>query len=185
MIISGRLRTQYADRGVYNNKMQSVLMLAGSIFLPLVGGGIGGITTAKAIPNWYAGLRKPSWNPPSWLFGPVWTALYISMGVSAWLVWQKVGFTSPTTWLWVYLAQLGFNFTWSYLFFGIKRIDLAMIDIIAMWISIAATIATFWTISPLAAALLIPYLAWVSFASFLNFTILKLNPIPSPDQSVS
>ena len=150
-----------------------MLMLILSLLLAFSAAAIGGLSTAKAIPTWYATLKKPAWNPPNWLFGPVWTLLYTLMAVSAWLVWQRAGITGC---LFIYLLQLGLNTAWSLLFFGLHRPDWAFLEIIALWLAILATILTFWPISPLAAILLIPYLAWVSFASVLNATIARLNP---------
>lgn len=122
--------------------------------------------------EWYAGLNKPSWNPPNWLFGPVWTALYLSMGVSAWLVWQT-GRGRPA--LALFLIQLVLNALWTPVFFGLKQPGAAFAVILAMWCAIAATLGAFWRQSSTAAALLVPYLAWVTFAGALNFTIWQLN----------
>lgn len=124
---------------------------------------------------WYAGLTKPSWNPPSWLFGPVWTALYLMMGVSAWMVWKSTGATGIRHALMLFLLQLALNAAWSWLFFGLERPDLALVDIAILWLAIAATIWAFWGIERWAGMLMIPYLAWVSFATCLNFAIWKLN----------
>jgi tryptophan-rich sensory protein len=128
--------------------------------------------------GWYAELNKPSWNPPSWLFGPVWTTLYVMMGVSAWLVWRKGGWKSMKGPLSLFVFQWVLNAIWTPLFFGIHRPDLAFFEIILLWAAIVATIVVFWKISRVASILLLPYLLWVSFASFLNFTIWKLNPGP-------
>jgi len=125
--------------------------------------------------EWYAGLEKPPWNPPDHVFAPVWTALYILMGVSAWIVWKegrKAGRGLPMT---VFTGQLALNALWSFLFFGIRRPDLAFIEIIALWLSICATIILFWKVRRSAGIILLPYLAWVSFASALNFQLWRLN----------
>jgi translocator protein len=124
---------------------------------------------------WYQELAKPSWTPPGWLFAPVWTILYGMMAVAAWLVWRPRGFAGAPTALSLFLVQLVLNTTWSWLFFGLQRPGLAMIDIAALWIAIASTAAAFWGPSRVAALLLIPYLAWVSFAAALNFSIWRLN----------
>ena len=160
--------------------MGSAFALFIAIAIPLAIGAVGGISTANAIPNWYSTLTKPSWNPPNWLFGPVWTLLYVLMGVAAWIVWRKVGFVGSPGWWIADGIQLFLNFWWSILFFGKKQIGWALVEIIAMWVSIVATISVFWQIDPLAAKLLVPYIAWVSFATFLNFTIWRLNRSPSP-----
>ena len=121
--------------------------------------------------EWYANLAKPDWTPPGWLFGPAWTILYILMAVAAWMVWQRVGWTRP---LWLWLAQLALNAAWSPIFFGAKQPGWAFAEIIALWLAIAATIATFMKVNRRAAWLLIPYLAWVSFATVLNCAIWRL-----------
>ena len=125
--------------------------------------------------EWYAAIMKPSWNPPNWIFGPVWTLLYILMGISAWLVWKKAGFAGAGPALGLFIGQLALNALWSYLFFGMHRIDLALMEIVVLWLAILAIMVLFWRVHVTAGALFIPYLAWVSFASFLNFTLWRLN----------
>lgn len=125
--------------------------------------------------NWYEQLNKPSWNPPGWVFGPVWTTLYLLMGIAAWLVWKRAGFRGARTTLIVFAIQLLLNAAWSPLFFGAKRPDLALIDIVLLWLAIAATLVCFWRVRPVAAMLLAPYLAWVSFALILNFALWQMN----------
>jgi translocator protein len=125
---------------------------------------------------WYETLRKPSWRPPNWLFGPAWTLLFLMIAVSGWLVWRAAGITGAAMPLVVYAIHLGVNAAWSWLFFGRRRMDLALADVILLWLLIALMIALFAPISSTAAWLLVPYLAWVSFAAFLNFTMLRLNP---------
>lgn len=122
--------------------------------------------------EWYQGLEKPSWNPPSWVFGPVWTLLYILMGIAVWLVWKERGFS---TGVYLFIAQLVLNAVWSWLFFGLNRPDLAFYEIIVLWLLILLTMIVFWRARPAAGALFIPYLLWVSFASVLNHTLWKLN----------
>ncbi len=123
---------------------------------------------------WYAGLRKPSWNPPNWIFGPVWTLLYILMAVAAWLVWENGG-AANTGALALFLVQLILNAVWTWLFFGLHRPGLAAAEIVLLWLAILATTLGFWTVQPLAGLLLVPYLLWVSFAAILNFTVWRLN----------
>jgi tryptophan-rich sensory protein len=125
--------------------------------------------------DWYASLSKPSWNPPNWIFGPVWTALYLMMGVSAWLVWRKVGFKGGAVPLAAWAIQLGLNAAWSWLFFGLHRPDLAFTEIVVLWLAIVATTVLFWRVNTGAGLLLTPYLAWVTFASVLNWTLWQLN----------
>jgi translocator protein len=126
--------------------------------------------------EWYASLNKPSWNPPSWLFGPVWSTLYVMMAVSAWLVWRQGGFIRQRWPLSIFLVQLVLNAAWSPLFFGLKQPGVAFAEIIVLWLAIAWTIAVFWRVHRVAAWLLVPYLAWVSFAAVLNGTLWHLNP---------
>jgi len=125
--------------------------------------------------QWYTTIAKPSWTPPGYIFGPVWTLLYILMGVAAWLVWKEHGFGAAKTALWFFIIQLILNGLWSVLFFGWHRPGWAFIDIFALWIMIVATMVAFWRHSTVAGVLFIPYLAWVSFASALNFSIWHLN----------
>jgi tryptophan-rich sensory protein len=126
--------------------------------------------------QWYAGLNKPSWNPPGWVFGPVWSLLYAMMAVSAWLVWQRGGFAAQRRPLGLFMVQLALNALWTPLFFGLRQPGLAFAEIILLWVAIAATIFAFWPVSRAAAWLLTPYLAWVSFAAVLNGTLWRLNP---------
>lgn len=127
--------------------------------------------------EWYRGLAKPSWNPPDWAFAPAWAVLYIMIAVSGWMVWREAGFAGATLPLAVYGVQLLFNAGWSAVFFGLKRPDLAFVEVVGLWLSILATIIVFLPISTTAGLLLLPYLAWVSFAATLNFTIWRLNPV--------
>lgn len=126
--------------------------------------------------EWYAGLRKPAWNPPNWIFGPVWTALYAMMAAAAWLVWRRGGFVAQRRPLALFLAQLVLNAAWTPLFFGLRRPALAFADILLLWLAIAATTLAFRRVQPLAAMLLVPYLGWVTFAAALNFALWRLNP---------
>ena len=126
--------------------------------------------------EWYATLKKPSWNPPGWIFGPVWSALYTMMAVSAWLVWKRGGFVAQRRPLALFLAQLVLNAAWTPLFFGLHRPGIAFAEIVLLWLAIATTLTAFRPVSGVAAWLLAPYLAWVSFAAALNFTLWRLNP---------
>ena len=131
---------------------------------------LGSIATVSSVKTWYlTDLIKPSWNPPSWLFGPVWTTLFLFMGIALYLVWTK---KNNLFWFW---TQLILNVIWSFLFFGLRSPMLAFYEIIILWVAILMTIIRFWSYNKAAGILLIPYLAWVSFASFLNFTIASLN----------
>ncbi len=126
--------------------------------------------------TWYAGLRKPAWNPPSWLFAPVWTLLYAMMAVAAWLVWRETGLSRE---IGLFVLQLVLNALWSWLFFGLHRPGLALADVLALWLAILATHVAFDHVRPLAGWLLLPYLAWVTFAAALNAALWRLNRGPS------
>ena len=141
----------------------------------LAAGGIGSVFTVHAIPTWYATLLKPSWNPPGWVFGPVWTALYLLMGVAAWLVWRAVGWPAARRALLLFAAQLVLNTAWSPIFFGLRSPGWALVDIVVLWAAVVATLGAFRRIRPVAGVLLIPYLVWVTFASALNWSIWRLN----------
>src|SRR5690606_25126476 len=136
---------------------------------------IGGLATQRA-PDFYATLSRPSWAPPSWLFGPVWSALYTLMAVAAWLVWKEDGFAAARGALWLFGVQLAFNALWSWLFFGCQLGTLARIEIVLLLVLIALTIVAFWRVRPLAGVLLVPYLLWVVFATALTFSIVQRNP---------
>lgn len=135
----------------------------------------GAALTNLSVGDWYATLVKPSWNPPNWIFGPVWTILYIGMAIAAWLVWRKQGLAGARLPLLLFALQLFFNAAWSALFFGLRDPGLALIDIGLLWLTILATMIAFRRVSPWAAALLAPYLAWVSFATALNGAIWSAN----------
>lgn len=146
----------------------SLLPFIAAVFVTALSG-------AKYSPgSWYEELNKPSWQPPNWVFPIAWTILFIMIAISGWLIWREVGaITLPLV---VYGIQLVLNYMWSWLFFGKKRMDLALFEVGLLWLSIVAMIVLFYPISETAALLLLPYLAWVSFAAFLNFTMLRLNP---------
>lgn len=164
-------------------RARDLIALAASIAVPLALGAAGGIVTARALPDWYAALTKPAWNPPGWVFGPVWTVLYTIMGIAAWLVWrrgravegspdERAGVRAA---LRIYGAQLAMNAIWTPVFFGVQRLDAALVVILALLVAIGETIRRFRRVSPAAAVLLLPYLAWVAFATVLNWSIWRLN----------
>jgi translocator protein len=124
---------------------------------------------------WYQALQQPAWEPPDWLFSPVWTLLYTLMGVAAWLVWRARGFAGAGGALGLFGVQLALNVAWSWLFFAMQRPDLAFAEIVVLWAAILATLVAFWRIRPLAGALLVPYLLWVTYAAALNLAIWRLN----------
>lgn len=152
-----------------------ILGLFGWMALAFVTAGIGAAASVSA-GTFYAELARPAWAPPAWLFGPVWTILYAMMGVAVWLVWLRSGLAGGKSALALFVIQLIANALWSWLFFTWRLGGLAFLEILILWCLIAATIAAFWRIRKPAAALMIPYLAWVTFASVLNFTIWRMNP---------
>jgi translocator protein len=131
------------------------------------------VFTESNIAGWYAGLVKPSFNPPNWVFAPVWTALYVLMAVAAWRAWRKAGIMSVA--LTLYFLQLTFNFAWSLIFFAQHQIAIALADIVVLLISVAATAISFFRADRWAGLMLLPYLAWISFATLLNYEIWRLN----------
>ena len=149
--------------------------LAGWLAASFVAGGIGAVASASA-GAFYGSPSQPSLAPPAWLFGPVWSVLYILIGVAAWLVWRKHGFSGAAAALRLFGIQLVANALWTWLFFVWHLGALSLAEIILLWLLIAATISAFWQLHRLAALMLVPYLAWVSFASALTFSIWRLNP---------
>lgn len=146
-----------------------------SIVLPVVVGAIGGLFTADAVPDWFNSLNKPWFSPPNWLFGPVWTALYLLMGISLYIIWKQPGSKARNTAILVFMLQLVLNFGWTFLFFYFQQIGYALVEIIVLWISILIMIVLFYRIKPIAAYINIPYLLWVSFASLLTAAYYSLN----------
>jgi tryptophan-rich sensory protein len=146
-----------------------------SILLPLSIGAVAGMFTARAIPEWYATLNQPSFNPPNWVFGPVWTTLYIIMGISFFLIWKLEAGKERNQAIVIFLVQLLLNFGWSFCFFYFKMIGLALIEIVLLWSTIVLMLVRFYKLKPLAAYLNIPYLLWVSFATALNAAYFFLN----------
>ena len=155
-----------------NNNLKFII----SILLPMIIGGISGSFTSASINTWYVTLNKPWFNPPNWIFGPVWTLLYLMMGIAFYMIWKSEAVNAvKQTAVILFAAQLLVNFLWSLIFFYLKQPGWAMLDIILMWILIVATIFSFGKISSTAAWLMLPYICWVSFAMILNFYLWKLN----------
>jgi len=153
-----------------------VLKLLASLAVVLAAGGIGSLATTNAIPTWYRSLAKPSFNPPDWLFGPAWTLLYLLMAVAAFLIWkQGLNAAGVKLALGAFLFQLVLNSLWSVFFFGMRSPLAGLVDIIVLWMAIVATIVLFFRVSSPAGILLLPYLAWVTFAAVLNAVIYCLN----------
>jgi tryptophan-rich sensory protein len=156
--------------------MNSAIKLIIAVAIPLTVGGLSGFATARGVTDWYPTLAKPSFNPPAWVFGPVWTVLYIMMGVAAFLVWRTgLDVDGVRIALTVFAVQLALNGLWSILFFGMQAPGWALVEIVLLWIAIGATVVFFWRIAPLPGALLLPYWGWVSFATVLNASLWWLN----------
>jgi translocator protein len=156
-------------------RMKDLAGLAFWIMLCLGVSAIGGAITQISVSDWYQSLSKPSFNPPDWVFTPVWISLFILMGVSAWLVWRRTGFGQGRVPLALFGVQLALNLAWSWIFFGTRSIGWALIEIVILWVVILVTVNAFRRVSALAGLLLIPYLLWCSFAVALNAAIWWLN----------
>jgi len=156
--------------------MTNTFKLVIAVAVPLAVGGLSGFVTARSVATWYPTLTKPFFNPPAWVFGPTWTVLYIMMGVAAFLVWRQ-GFSTKDVRLalTLFAAQLALNGLWSIFFFGLQSPGVAFAEILLLWLSIVATVWIFRRVVPAAALLMLPYLAWVSFAAVLNGSIWMLN----------
>jgi len=157
-------------------KIKDWLVLIGFVVLAEGAGIFGSVFTASSIPTWYATLARPEFAPPNWIFAPVWTTLFLLMGIAAFLVWRKgIGRTDVKIALGIFAVQLVLNVLWSVIFFGLQNPGGAFVEIIVLWLAIVATIITFVKISRPAAWLLAPYIAWVSFAAYLNYSFWMLN----------
>lgn len=155
--------------------MKRALGLIVALAVCFAAAAIGGLATQRA-PDFYLSLSRPSWAPPASLFGPVWTVLYPMMAVAAWLVWKERGFSGARGTLTLFLVQLAFNALWSWLFFAWQEGALAQIEIVLLLVLIVLTIVAFWRVSKLAGALMLPYLAWVAYATALTFSLVQRNP---------
>lgn len=144
------------------------------ILLCAGGGALVGVATAGGDSGWYQSLRKPAWTPPAWVFGPVWTTLYVMMGVAAWRIWRRGGWHRQVAPLLAFLVQLALNFAWSFVFFGRQAVGAALIEILALWAAVALTAALFYRVDKVAAWLLAPYMGWITFAAALNGAIYAL-----------
>ncbi|MBK7433996.1 MAG: tryptophan-rich sensory protein [Chitinophagaceae bacterium] len=147
-----------------------------SLLIPLAVGAFAGLFTSSGVNGWYASANKPGFNPPNWIFAPVWTGLYIMMGIALFLVWRSAAAKElKQAALILFAVQLLLNFAWSFIFFKLEMTGWALVEMIMMWVMILLTILWFGKISPVAAWLLVPYISWVSFAAVLNYSIWKLN----------
>ena len=152
-----------------------ILKLLISIALPLGVGAIAGMFTAQAVPEWFASLNRPWFSPPNWVFGPVWTFLYLLMGISFFLIWKQDANRNRKLAFVVYFVQLLLNFAWSFIFFYFKMIGLALVEIVLLWLTIVAMLVLFHRVKPAAAYLNVPYLLWVTFATILTAGYFWLN----------
>jgi translocator protein len=159
-----------------NFKAREIPKLIVSIIIAFIAAGIGSLATSSQITTWYSTLAKPSWSPPNWVFGPVWTTLYLLMGIALFLVWRE-GFERQDVKIamGIFGVQLILNVLWSVVFFSFHSLFGGFIVILVLWIAILATIIAFYTISKPAGIILIPYIIWVSIASYLNYTVYLLN----------
>ena len=154
---------------------RDIFGLVGFVVLCLSVSAIGGAVTATSVDTWYQSLSKPPFNPPDWVFGPVWITLYIFMAIAAWRVWRAERFLMKRQALLAFFVQLGLNLAWSFIFFGAQRIGLALVEIVLLLAAIVVNAVLFWRIERLAGALLVPYVLWVGFAAGLNFALWVLN----------
>ena len=155
--------------------IQKIGAFFGSLLIPLAVGGISGFFTVSAIPGWYRTIQKPSWNPPNWVFGPVWTSLYILMGIAMFLIWTRPKSPLRQRALYLNAAQLVLNFFWSLIFFNLHAIGWALLEIGVLWVLIVSTMFAYDKVYKPAAWLLLPYIVWVTFATMLNGAIWWLN----------
>lgn len=149
--------------------------LIGFIVLCFAAAALGGMATSSSVGDWYQSLAKPEWTPPAWIFGPVWSMLFLMMAIAAWLVWRRNGWAAAKLPLGLFAIQLALNVGWSVIFFGLRSPGFAFVEILFLWLAIAFTTKSFWNHSRLAAALMAPYLAWSTFAAFLNLAIFRLD----------
>jgi len=157
------------------SRLKDAAGLAGWIAVCFAAAVIGGAATAGA-PGFFGELARPSWAPPAWIFGPVWTILYLMMAFSAWMAWRERAFREAPAAFTLFFAQLGANALWSWIFFSWRQGALAFAEILLLWLLLAATMDQFRRIRPAAALLLVPYLAWTTFAAVLAFSVWRLNP---------
>lgn len=155
--------------------LASVIKLAISLAIPLTVGAIAGMFTSQAVPEWYAALNRPSYAPPNWLFGPVWTTLYVLLGISLFLVWNTEASRVRNLAITIFIIQMLLNFAWSFIFFYYKQPGWALVEIIVLLFAIVLMVVTFHKVKPVAAYLNIPYLLWVSFATLLTAGYYVLN----------
>ena len=168
----------FVDAGVkpwQPSRARQAAWLLGFVAICFAAAGVGGAITSKSVGDWYQMLNKPSWTPPDWIFGPVWSVLYLLMACAAWLVWRRGGWAASRGALALFGLQLALNVCWSAIFFGIRNPGFAFAEILILWLAISATAVSFWGRSAPAALLLLPYLGWTAFATVLNCAIWRMN----------
>lgn len=163
------------SNGMIRTRIRDLLGLGTFLALCLAVSAIGGWVTAQSVGTWYQTLQKPVFNPPDWLFAPVWTLLYLMIAVAGWRVWRSTGLAGARAGMVAYAAQLALNLTWSFLFFGGRMIGTALVEIVLLLAAIGVNAVLFWRADRLAGWLLVPYAAWVAFACILNFALWRLN----------
>ena len=151
--------------------MRDVLILLGFLLASFAVAGIGGLATAPGVRDWYPSLNKPTWTPPAWVFGPVWTALYLCIAVAGFLAWRQRGFGGAKWAMWLFAIQLALNAGWSWTFFYLRQPGWGFVEIMLLWAAILATTAAFFRITAYSGWLFVPYLLWVTFAAGLNLAI--------------
>jgi len=159
----------------YAAGFRNILALGGFLALAYGVAALGGIATSSSVGTWYQTIEKPAWTPPGSLIGTVWSGLYVLMAVAAWLVWLRTGLRGGAKPMGLWAAQLALNLAWSFLFFGLRNPGIALLDLIALWVLILVTMISFWKVQTTAATLMLPYLAWVSFAGILNAAVWQMN----------
>lgn len=157
------------------SRSKQIVGLVGWLILSFAASAVGALASVRAA-SFYQQLAQPSWAPPASVFGPVWLVLYALMGIAAWLVWREGGWRRQRTALAFFVVQLAVNALWSWLFFAWQHGAIAFANIVVLWLLLLVTITAFWRVRPLAGALLLPYLAWVTFAAALNYAVWQLNP---------
>ncbi len=163
------------SKGKERTRAGDLLGLGGFLVLCLAISAIGGWVTADSVGTWYRTLQKPVFNPPDWVFAPVWTLLYLMIALAGWRVWRRAGLSGARAGMVAYSAQLALNLAWSFLFFGGRMIGIALAEIVLLFVAIGVNAVLFWRTDRLAGWLLVPYAAWVAFACVLNFALWRLN----------
>ena len=175
MLVSSPWVVQHSIILMTPDRRRSLYAFIGFLALCLAISAAGGWVTAQSVGTWFRALEKPSFNPPDWVFAPVWSTLYILIAVSGWRVWRLRGLTGAPGAMAAYATQLALNLGWSFLFFGAREIGLAFVEVLLLLAAIAVNAVLFWRIDRVAGWLLAPYFVWVGFASLLNFALWRLN----------